>query len=313
MVEFTKYMHIERLNSQEVEGILDGKCYIFPKIDGTNASVWYDEDTGLQAGSRNRVLSIENDNAGFCSFVYENIDLIRFYLNEDNRHLIFYGEWLVPHSLKTYRKDAWRRFYVFDILDTRTGLMLPYEDARGFCEDFKLDYIPPLVLITNPTEEDLYLALLKCGQFLIEDGQGQGEGITIKNYDFVNKYGRQVWAKIITNEFKEKHHKEMGAPEVNGTMFIEQMIIDKFMTEEFVKKEQAKIILNHNNEYVRNETSSDIGGWDNRWVPELLGRTWYEFIREEMTTILKDFRNPKINFRLLNTLCIKKVKEVIGL
>ena len=28
----------------------------------------------------------------------------------------FFGEWLVPHSLKTYREDAWRDFYIFDVM-----------------------------------------------------------------------------------------------------------------------------------------------------------------------------------------------------
>ena len=36
MPEFTKYMHIERLQNQEVEDILDGNVYVFYKIDGTN-------------------------------------------------------------------------------------------------------------------------------------------------------------------------------------------------------------------------------------------------------------------------------------
>lgn len=311
MVEFTKYMHIERLNHQEVDGILDGRCHIFPKIDGTNAQVYWKDYDCLGAGSRNRELSLENDNAGFQEWVNQQDNLTEFFFK--NQYLILYGEWLVPHSLKTYRKDAWRRFYVFDVLDTRTGLMLPYEQASALCEDFKLDYIPPIAIIKDPTEEDLYQTLEKCGMFLVEDGQGKGEGIVIKNYDFVNKYGRQTWAKIITNEFKEKHHKEMGAPEINGTELIEETIIRDFMTEEFIKKEQAKIILNHNNEYVNDGIGADTGGWQNKWIPELLGRVWYEFIREEMTTILKEYKNPKINFRLLNTLCIKKTKEVIGL
>lgn len=37
---FHKYQHIERLETTEVSRILDGECYIFPKIDGTNGQVW---------------------------------------------------------------------------------------------------------------------------------------------------------------------------------------------------------------------------------------------------------------------------------
>ena len=35
------------------------------------------------------------------------------------------------------------------------------------------------------------------GKFLLEDSFEYGEGYVIKNYDAVNKYGRQVWAKIL--------------------------------------------------------------------------------------------------------------------
>ena len=37
---FVKYQHIERFGTQETEGIENGTCYVFPKIDGTNASLW---------------------------------------------------------------------------------------------------------------------------------------------------------------------------------------------------------------------------------------------------------------------------------
>jgi hypothetical protein len=63
-MEFKKYMHLERFGTSEVEGIEIGTTYVFPKLDGTNASVWF-EDGKIKAGSRNRELSFDNDNAGF--------------------------------------------------------------------------------------------------------------------------------------------------------------------------------------------------------------------------------------------------------
>jgi hypothetical protein len=65
-------MHVERLGSDEVSGILHGECHVFPKIDGTNASVWVDESGELCAGSRNRQLTLEKDNAGFYKWVLEH-------------------------------------------------------------------------------------------------------------------------------------------------------------------------------------------------------------------------------------------------
>jgi hypothetical protein len=60
-MEFKSYQHIERFGMTEVENIELGKCYIFPKIDGTNSSVWLDDESNIQAGSRNRVLTLDNE------------------------------------------------------------------------------------------------------------------------------------------------------------------------------------------------------------------------------------------------------------
>lgn len=42
-MKFNKYQHVEKLGNKEVEGINIGTCYVFPKIDGTNASIWNDD------------------------------------------------------------------------------------------------------------------------------------------------------------------------------------------------------------------------------------------------------------------------------
>lgn len=64
-MEFLKYQHLERFGTTEVENIELGKTHVFPKIDGTNASVWLDKNGNIQAGSRKRHLSLDSDNAGF--------------------------------------------------------------------------------------------------------------------------------------------------------------------------------------------------------------------------------------------------------
>lgn len=305
---FIKYQHVERLHHQECDGVTDGIVHVFPKIDGTNASVWWDYDKQeMKFGSRNRELSLDNDNAGFMNTLHKDEKLLQLFKGFPELRL--YGEWLVPHSLKTYRQEAWKKFYVFDVYNDEFNILYDYDRYKEILDVYEIDYIPPLAIIKNPTEEDLYRLLQNSGQFLVEDGKGQGEGVVLKNYDYVNKYGRQVWAKIITNEFKEIHHKEMGAPLINGSALIEEQIVRDFLTDEFIKKEQAKICI---------ANAFPLDGpdypapWSSKMIPELLGRCWYEFIREEMTEILKKHKNPKINFKLLQSLVFKKVKEVIG-
>ena len=296
-MEFRRYQHIERFGTMEVEGIEIGTCYVFPKIDGTNSSVWLGEDGQIHAGSRNRELSLEKDNAGFFNAI-SNDERIMAYLEKHPSHRLF-GEWLVPHSLKTYRDDAWKRFYVFDVCvdaDNEGGLeYIPYPVYQPLVEEAGLDYLAPIRILKNATLDD-FIKCVNENNFLIKDGAGVGEGVVIKNYDFYNRYKRQTWTKIVTSEFREKHYKAMGAP-VKENRLVEEDIVDKFVTRAFVDKEFAKIV-------------NEVGGWTSKMIPRLLSSVYHELICEEMWNILKEFKNPTVNFRVLNNFVVAKIKQV---
>jgi hypothetical protein len=300
-MEFKEYQHIERLGTTEVQNIELGECHVFPKIDGTNASVWLSNGK-IQAGSRTRHLTFEKDNAGFLEHVMQNDKLIA-YLSENPTHRLF-GEWLVPHSLKTYRQDTWRKFYIFDVcIDKREGEILHegdttlkylhYDEYKGLLDKFGLDYIPPICIIKNGSYEQFVNQLIK-NVFLIEDGKGTGEGIVIKRYDFKNKYNRQTWAKIVTSEFKEKHAKEMGAHILNGAKLIEEEIAIKFVTQSLVDKEFSKI-------------ESECG-WSSKLIPRLLNVVYYSLVKEECWEFIKEHKNPTIDFKRLQHFVFGQVK-----
>lgn len=292
MTEFVKYQHLERLGTAEVEGIEMGTCYVFPKLDGTNASVWLNEDGTIGAGSRNRVLSIESDNAGFCAWATQDEKLKDLFAGFPELRL--YGEWLVPHSLTTYRDDAWRKFYVFDVRD-QEGNYYTYERYADILDAYEIDYLSPLAIIKNGTDEH-FRKCVDQNTVLIKEGMGVGEGVVVKNYDFTNRFGRVVWAKVITNAFKEVHHKAMGAPIIGGSA-VEENIVEQYITQHLVDKVYAKICLQQD-------------GWHSKCIPQLLGVVWYDFITEEMADVLKKFKNPKIDFAFLNRLTIMKIKEL---
>ena len=289
-MEFKKYQHVERFGNDEVDGIEIGTCHVFPKIDGTNASTWICRGS-IKAGSRNRELTLDSDNAGFYKWVTENPNIIQFH--SDNPHLRLFGEWLVPHSLKTYRKDSWDNFYVFDVMN-ESDEYLPYDIYQPLLEEYGINYIPPLAIVKD-AEYDQLCRYLKINNFLVEDGKGVGEGIVLKNYSYKNKYGRTTWAKIVTSEFKEKHHKEMGAPTKEFKM-LEREIADKYVTSGRVEKI-------YNNIKISNE------GWRSQYIPRLLQTVYYDLVKEEMWDIVKEFKNPKINFKTLQSITIEKVKE----
>ena len=88
----------------------------------------------------------------------------------------------------------------------------------------------------------------------------------------------------------------MGAP-MKENRLVEEDIVDKFVTSALVEKEFAKIV---------NET----GGWSSKMIPRLLSSVFHELVCEEMWNILKAFKNPTVNFKVLNNFTIAKIKQV---
>lgn len=295
MSEYIKYQHVEKFaNTKEVDGILSGVVYVFPKIDGTNAQIWYDEH-GVHYGSRNRELSLDKDNSGFMQWAIQQKSLDRLARNFKGCRI--FGEWLVPHTLKTYMEDAWRKFYVFDIYNSDTQSHLKYDDYKPILDQLNIDYIEPLSVYKNPNMERLYNCLEK-NDFLIKDGEGTGEGVVCKNYQYKNIFGRQTWAKIVRSDFKSMHRKNSPINVIEGNDFIEERIVKEFLTDDIIEKVFANIV-NQNN-----------GDWQGRFIPQLLSTVYYDFINECTWVFLKKLKNPTIDFKMLNRFCIERIKEL---
>lgn len=289
---FRRYDHLERLDHPEVTGILLGTVYVFPKLDGTNASMWHGG-----AGSRNRTISVESDNHGFAAWTQSDdpkaVTMRDFLAN--NPSLIVYGEWLVPHSLKTYRSDAWRRFYVFDVYDTETGY-LSYREYSTLFNELDIDYIMPFCTIENPSVEQLQ-RISDNNTYLIQDGEGVGEGIVCKNYLWTNEFGRQPWAKLVRAEFKERNLRAFGPSELQGEKQVEFDIVEELATRAFIQKEYDKLA----SEGLAREVL----------IPRLLSTIYNTFLKEEIWTIVKKFKNPTVDFKLLNKYLTIKIKKVL--
>ena len=270
-------------------------------VHNSNASLWVDANRYIQTGSRRRMLSLENDNAGFRRAVNEEsqFDGIKKLLS-DHPHLRLFGEFLVKHSLKTYCDDAWRKFYVFDVVDEKdpeNWHYVPYDCYSELLDGYGITYIPCIAEIDNPTEEKL-LTIMRNNTYLIKDGEGCGEGIIVKRFDFVNKFGRKTWAKMITNEFKEKHNRVMGHVKMEDTETNEQKIVDKHCTEALIEKTYAKIVHQH-------------GGWSSKYIPQLLGMVYHDLVTEELFDAVKKLNgNKTVNFKRLEMLCKQRIKQV---
>lgn len=286
--DFIKYMHVEKYGKDEVQGIELGKCFVFSKLDGTSGVIWNSEDV-LQAGSRNRHLSLDNDNANFLKTIEADDRYVR--LIKDFPDLYFYGEWLKRHTIKHYEDSAWSKFYIFDVYDSAANKWLPYSQYKAICDKYQVEYVPAITWIESVTYNGLLFAL-DNDTFCLKKGT-QGEGIVIKNYDFVNKFGEVIWAKIVRDSFQVR--VQVGKPVEVNPEAVEQYIVDDYVGKPLIDKEYAKIV---------NEQQ----GWNSKLIPRLLNTIYHCLITEELWDILKKHKNPVINFKTLQRLCTTRVK-----
>ena len=292
-METNFYQHIERLNSDEVEGILNGKVDVFTKLDGTNIGIHY-ENGAVKVNSRKRLISIEKDNAGSCQYVMDN-PKFEEYLKKHPDHYL-YGEFLVKHTIKTYREDAWRKVYVFDVVDYSKDepRYLTYEEYKPLLEEYGIEYVPRIASLENPSEGKV-MELLDKSNYLQANANDAGEGIVLKNYEYHNKYGRQIWAKVVRTEFKAK--KKTNTYNASD---IESMIIDQYLTVSFIEKELAKVL-----EAIQDE-------WNNKYIGRCLNTVWHEFIVENSWDIVKKYKNPTVHYGMLYVMATEKIKNVMA-
>jgi hypothetical protein len=100
-MDFQPFVKIPRLSRE---------CIITEKIDGTNGVIYIDPETRvILAGSRNRWITPENDNAGFAKWVREN---------EDDLQILgpgfHYGEWWGQGIQRSYNLKE-KRFSLFNV------------------------------------------------------------------------------------------------------------------------------------------------------------------------------------------------------
>lgn len=288
-ITLPKYQHIERLGNTEVEGLLDGEVYVQNKIDGSNLTVAKDPERGIVIASRNQVVSVGGDPPngfnGAVEYVLKNEGIRN--LLEGDQDWVLRGEWLVKHAVN-YAPENFGHFYVFDV-QRKDGSYIPYSDYVEHLIPHDIKYIPMLEELSNPTVESLTVLVHGPDEF----GAKQKEGIVIKRYDFINKYGRVTWAKLVSDDFKETHKMIWGASKKEDA---EIRFASHYITREFVLKTILKIKEQHGDVTIRQ-------------MPEVLGRVWYDAFQEELWNFVKNEKVTDFNFRDARRLAEKLIRE----
>lgn len=265
-MNFVRYQHIERLGTPnvETEGLLEGTVYVFPKIDGSCHEIWYDNDEGkVLCASRNNVLTAEQDGTGFYAFIEAHPGIKE--MAERNKNYRFFGEYLIPHTLRNYTDDAWKKWYIFDVYDATAGrYLLPTEQKNiiGTLPD-GAEMIPAIKTLENPTLEDITQAMGE-DTYLLQEGT-EGEGVVVKNYGYRNVHGRQIWGKIVREEFKRNSKAiNKGQPEESES----HKAVRESISQEFISKEFYKFTADRGVE------------WNDKLIPDFLKYIWQEWWKD---------------------------------
>ena len=307
MAYYKSFTHVERLGKEETDGILNGTCYISPKLDGTNALVW-SKNGEVRAGSRTRELSATSDNAGFYAWTQssdeEAVKIRELVLT--NPHIILYGEFGVGRvaNIKDYDVEAHNKLWIFDAFDTNKCEYMHPETMIDMCSAFQIErYLLPYIEIDNPTEEDI-VKFAEENKYLLSQANHAGEGVVIRNPGFRNKWGNYVIAKFVRDEYlQRKAQKENKS--VSKRFDCEQEIIDCYVTDAELAKAKAKVTLTLGLEEFDNKNGKCVGMF--------LNLVFNDAVLAEITDICKRWKRPVINFQELSNLCNIKAREYIGL
>lgn len=314
-MNFRKYQSVakpHRLLMRDLEKYMTSALRVFPKVDGANASVWLKDDGTVGYGSRNRDLSVGDEGFnGFKEFVEANeltLQAMLEHFEESTEHAVtIYGEWMVPHSVKDYEEYVWKKFWIFDVMfEDELGLenYIPYIKYEPVMS--KLGYswvLPQLAFYPNGLSMEAFAALpVDMEQWGIKEGK-HGEGVVVKCYEMA---GRK-WLKSIhpdyNNRISDKPQHKVG---VEGYGLMESKIMYAFMDGSTVEKEYQKII---NAIGVEDANVDMIQANKGQIIPRLMNQTFNSFVEDNMMGILKKFKNPTIDFKVLRSKVQTFVRE----
>lgn len=232
-VQQKKFMDIVRLGHKTTLGVLgeNDNIVIQEKIDGANASFRRVGDE-LVAFSRNHQLTPENNLGGFYEFV-QGLDI---HIGEG---LIFFGEWTNPHKVKY--PEHQKKFFLYDIYDIESGKYLHFDFVKAIGESLGLNLVP--VFYEGKYESFEHLQSF-VGKTALGGKLGDietGEGIVVKNPDYVDRFGNQIFVKLVTDAFREvQSQKAPKNPVIELTQ--EQTFVNQTVTDARVEKFLHKFV-----------------------------------------------------------------------
>lgn len=237
MKEIKKYTDVVRYGKSNTVGVIQEGDFITitEKMDGANASFTYDEDNnnGVSCYSRNQPLDEGNRLSGFYNWVLDNITSIKEQLNPKYRYI---GEWLVQHKVH-YKEEIYKNFYLFSIWDEETEKYLSDDVVLSEAKRLGLKTVEYFYIGNFISYEHIVSFIGKSNTTKEKD---TGEGVVVKNCNYFDRYGNQVFVKLVSDKFAEVQKQKL--PKNPNMEDKEVAIIKSVVTKARVEKIMLKLV-----------------------------------------------------------------------
>ena len=283
MKEIKKYIDVIRYGKLGTGGVIkEGDIItITEKLDGSNASFRLDETNslGVSCYSRNQPLSEEQTLNGFYNWVKDNIVPIKDKLNPN---YIYYGEWLLSHTV-VYKPKYYKNFYAFSIWDTVAEQYLS--------DDIVIEEVRKLnIKTTNYFYQGEYISFEHLMSFVGKSDMtlepNTGEGIVVKNVNYIdNRNGEQCFVKLVSDKFSEVvKQKPPKNPNANNVL---RSLIMTVLTKPRVEKLLYKLVDD-------GLLEPDYGIEDMGTILRALGSNVYEDIIKEESELFEQYESDEV-------------------
>lgn len=196
-MEQKKYHKIIRYGHKSTQDVLNKGDYIIiqEKIDGANASFAVINGE-LKCWSRNRELNESNTLEGFYEWVQQNVQVQKLL-----EGVVYFGEWTAQH--KVSYEGYMKQFFLYDIYNLHLEEYVSFSMVRDEAKRLGLQLIPVFFEGEFESFEQLmsYVGRTDLGGKL--KGKPTGEGIVVKNVNYRDEFGKQVFVKLVIDGFRE--------------------------------------------------------------------------------------------------------------
>jgi len=314
-----KYEKIKRVghdqNKKMFENSEDG-LLVKEKLDGANFRFQINEEGKPVFGSKNVVYKIdgepdytENVDGRFTDaieYVREKLEDAETSSLTSNRYT-FFAENMVSHSLE-YDWENTPQVIGFDVYDHEKEAFLKWSEVKRL---FKILDIPTMPEIERTTVEDFKERHGSEDGYEIPESEyrdGKGEGVVIINTDQEEPdfSGFNYRAKLVTDEFAEKHKKATGANQSKEAVHDHEKVVSKFCTDGRIEKHIHKMRDEGRElgmELMANEGDSD--GLPVRVAKDIIEEEYDSLATSNWTVDFKKFRS------LVAKRCVRVLKQEV--